>query len=48
MLRYDEARWQDEYGGLADQPLDLNELAEFEISAATFEEAWERAGSAGP
>jgi hypothetical protein len=37
---YDEDRFQDAYGGLGDQALDLVEFAEFEIGASVFEDAW--------
>ncbi|HRG99214.1 MAG TPA: hypothetical protein PLR99_23350 [Polyangiaceae bacterium] len=40
LLRYDVGHAEDELGGLGDQPLDLAELAAFEIDAAEFEARW--------
>ena len=39
-LKYDLAHLQDEYGGLSEVPLDLEEFAEFEINHHEFEEIW--------
>ena len=40
VLKYDATRPDDQYGGLADQPLDANDFAAFEISAEEFAAAW--------
>lgn len=42
-LAYDEALLDDEYGGLGDQPLDLREWHDFEITPQEFEIAWSTA-----
>lgn len=42
-LAYDTAHADDEFGGLGDQPLDLQEFAPFEITKAQFEQAWSTA-----
>jgi hypothetical protein len=39
-VRYGPGRERDEIGMLADQPLDLEEFAEFEVSQTDFETAW--------
>jgi len=39
-LRYDQQHPGDTFGMLADQPLDLNDFAAFEIQADEFEQAW--------
>jgi hypothetical protein len=41
VLKYDANRLYDEYGGLGDQALDLDELKEFEITVEEFETAWQ-------
>jgi hypothetical protein len=43
-LRYDECRFGDEFGGLADQPLDLDAFADFEITRDEFERVWAGGG----
>jgi len=40
VLAYDELLLEDRFGGLADQPLDLDTVAGFEVDQATFEAAW--------
>lgn len=42
-LKYDEINIEDEYGCLADQPLDLDDFAAFEIGEDEFEAAWNSA-----
>ncbi|WP_146210182.1 hypothetical protein [Vitiosangium sp. GDMCC 1.1324] len=44
VLKYDEARPEDRYGGLAHTTLDLEEdgFLPFEIDRAEFESAWQR------
>ena len=37
VLKYDETHLNDEFGGLADQPLDFDEFAPFEIDRMAFE-----------
>jgi hypothetical protein len=44
-LRYHVGRLNDEFGGLADQPLDLREFAGFRIGAEEFERVWAPVGS---
>jgi hypothetical protein len=39
-LKYDETYLEDEFGGLGDQALDLQEFAPFEIDGTAFEKAW--------
>ncbi len=39
-LRYDQQHTHDEYGMLADQPLDAEDFAPYSISQAEFEDAW--------
>ena len=39
-MKYDEAHVEDEFGGLGDQPLDLDDFAPFEIDRALFDAAW--------
>lgn len=39
-LRYDLANLDDEFGGLADQPIDLIEFEPYEIGGIEFEEKW--------
>ena len=43
-LRYDENRLDDSYGALSEKPLDLSELAAFEIDATEFEAGWSAPG----
>lgn len=42
VLFYDPVHFHDQYGGLADQPLDPadTEWSQYEISAEEFEQAW--------
>ena len=40
VLKYDESHFSDEYGFLADQPLEPDENSIPEISAEEFEEEW--------
>lgn len=42
VLKYDETNAEDEYGGLSDQPLDLEDFATFEIREDEFEAAWNK------
>jgi len=39
-LKYTTEYLQDEYGGLSEVPLDLDEFKEFEISKDEFEKEW--------
>lgn len=39
-LKYDLKNIGDEFGGLADQPIDLEEFVNFEITKNEFEEQW--------
>jgi hypothetical protein len=39
-LKYDATHPEDDYGGLAEKPLDLHEFAAFEITPAHFAAAW--------
>jgi len=41
-LKYDLKNIEDEFGGLADQPIDLEEFVNFEIAKDEFEEQWKR------
>ena len=40
VLKYDRTHLDDRYGGLADQAMDLEEFARFEITRAEFEAGW--------
>jgi hypothetical protein len=40
ILKYDDAHLDDEFGGVGDQALDIEEFAEFEIDRAAFETVW--------
>lgn len=40
VLKYDNQNIEDEFGGLADQNLDLNEFLEFSIEKEEFENKW--------
>lgn len=40
VLKYDSDKFEDEYGWLSDQELDLEEFNEFEISKIDFEKEW--------
>jgi hypothetical protein len=40
VLKYDAAHPHDQYGKLADQPLEADDFAGFEISAEEFAAAW--------
>ena len=39
-LKYDQSKQEDEFGGLGDQVLDLDEFSEFEISQSEFKKVW--------
>ena len=39
-LAYDRQHLDDEYGGLGDQPLDIEEWVTFEVTSQEFETAW--------
>ena len=41
-LKYHESKLEDDYGGLGDQPLELDEFQEFEIKKEEFESEWSR------
>ena len=41
VLKYDQANPNDEYGGLAEQPLDLEEFQPYTISAEEFFDRWD-------
>lgn len=43
VLKYDETHADDEFGGLGDQALDLEDFAPFEIDRARFEDEWSSA-----
>lgn len=40
ILKYDQTKLEDEFGGLGDQELDIEEYSEFEISKEEFEKIW--------
>ncbi|SFN72030.1 hypothetical protein SAMN05421741_109140 [Paenimyroides ummariense] len=40
ILKYDEQNYEDEYGFLADQPLEIEDFEEEEISKINFYEIW--------
>lgn len=40
ILRYHELLLNDDFGGLSDQPLNLDEFAKFEISKDEFDRVW--------
>ena len=40
VMKYDENHGEDEFGGLAEYPLEPQEFAPFEISGEEFEAAW--------
>ncbi|MGB3773802.1 MAG: hypothetical protein WA951_00965 [Leeuwenhoekiella sp.] len=40
VLKYDQTKLEDEYGGLGDQELDLDEFSDFEITEQEFEKYW--------
>jgi len=40
ILKYDRTKLEDEFGGLGDQVLDIEEYSEFEISKEEFEKIW--------
>ncbi|WP_452601865.1 hypothetical protein [Pontimicrobium sp. MEBiC06410] len=40
VLKYDNQNIEDEFGGLADQNLDLNEFVKFSIEKEEFENKW--------
>ena len=39
-IKYDLKNIEDEFGGLADQPIDLEKFVNFEITKNEFEEQW--------
>jgi hypothetical protein len=39
-LKYDQRKLKDDFGGLGDQELDLDEFCEFEITELEFNKAW--------
>ena len=39
-LKYDQDHFLDDYGGLSDQSLDLEEFNDFKIEKEEFEKAW--------
>jgi len=39
-LKYDSNKKFDDYGGLGDQPIDLDEFSEFKVSNEVFEQEW--------
>ncbi|WP_299673080.1 hypothetical protein [uncultured Polaribacter sp.] len=39
-LKYDQKKLEDEYGGLGDQKLDLDEFFDFEITEQEFKKHW--------
>ncbi|SDF24793.1 hypothetical protein [Ulvibacter litoralis] len=39
-LKYDQKKLEDEYGGLGDQKLDLDEFSNFEITEQEFKKHW--------
>lgn len=41
-LKYSEDHIEDEYGGLADQSLDMIEFEDFKITKEEFESVWEQ------
>ena len=40
ILRYDRQHLKDEYGGLAEKPLDADDFLPFTIERSEFEQAW--------
>jgi len=42
ILKYDEQNYEDEYGFLADQPLEIEDFEEEEISKINFYEIWDK------
>ncbi|MDG5493224.1 hypothetical protein [Psychroserpens sp. SPM9] len=42
VLKYDQKKLEDEFGGLGDQELDLDEFAECEISENEFNKVWKK------
>tara|TARA_B100001059_G_C17739451_1_gene530784 strand:+ start:108 stop:374 length:267 start_codon:yes stop_codon:yes gene_type:complete len=40
VLKYDQTKLEDEYGGLGDQELDLDEFSDFEITEQEFKQNW--------
>lgn len=39
-LKYDQTKMEDDFGGLGDQELDLDEFSEFEITESEFNKVW--------
>ncbi len=48
ILKYDETHSDDEFGGLGDQALELEDFAPFEIDRATFEDEWSSTTARNP
>jgi hypothetical protein len=48
VLRYDVGHFEDEYGRLADQPLDRMAMARFLTDETAFERAWPSGLASGP
>ena len=42
VLRYDETNLNDEFGGLAEHPIDLGEFEQYGISKEEFDDRWVR------
>ncbi|AXO79856.1 hypothetical protein DZC78_05455 [Olleya aquimaris] len=40
VLKYDQTKMEDDFGGLGDQELDLDEFSEFEITELEFNKVW--------
>ena len=40
ILKYDQTKMEDNFGGLGDQELDLDEFSEFEITELKFNTVW--------
>ena len=40
ILKYEETHFHDEFGGLSEKALDLDEFAPFEVDRTAFETAW--------
>jgi hypothetical protein len=42
-LRYSRSHLEDEFGALAEKPLNLNEFGDFEVTSAEFQATWKSA-----
>ena len=40
ILKYDQTKLEDNFGGLGDQELNLNEFSQFEITEIEFKKVW--------